>query len=183
MMPVPCPMALPRSHGRLLHLVVTAGALSGVLCCRVLFAADDTRADSSKSAGEKLTVVQADDADDALQPVAYRMAASGEFDSSAPTVPAPAAKPGPDRVWRIARPKIPRRSSSPSTSLGLASVSNALDNAGHAGVFSLSRSVTPLLAPPSVTAFSRPVADVDAATGASMGVTEPAKSASSLRFR
>lgn len=123
---------------------------------------------------------------EAAEPVAFQMASSGVFDPTTPTIPAPPVEAAPvaRRVWRDARPKIPRATSSGSPSLATTSLSVVLEGDPENGdtMFSFYRSIAPLLTPPSLASDDLGVA-VNALRDPSVGVGGSGKFRSSVRSR
>lgn len=99
--------------------------------------------------------------DDALLPVAFRMAATGALDASVPNT---SDRSGPStgdtglRPWRDARSRIPR---SPRGS-GLYNAAAYLDDAGGHAPFALSRGIAPLLVPDVLTTPGSFIANLSA---------------------
>lgn len=125
-----------------------------------------------------------DDAVDPTKPVAFQIAASGVLDPSEPAVPGPTAPVEKVWSWRNARPKLPLPVYTSTSPVPAVSLAPGLDRSGDGGdsSFVFSRSVAPLLAPPSIGGeMSGPVLSLP--LGVVVGSQTRAKPRGQMRFR
>jgi hypothetical protein len=138
-----------------LFFVVAVAVFQAIMLPAGTMAADGEDAKTADAAR------QDEQKDDALLPVAFRMAATGALDASAPNASNRSGASTGDagiRPWRDARSRVPR---SPRGS-GLYNAAAYLDDAGGHAPFSLSRGIAPLLVPPVLSSGDSFVANVSA---------------------
>jgi hypothetical protein len=178
--------SLASSFGR--RPVVALSVAAGLLAWQASLATGVGKADSAETSAVGAKLGQASRGDGTigtLQPVAFQMAASGALDSSAATVPGPESGAGSGRAWRPARPRLRLPTAESSSSLSQVSFATVSDEAVQGdAMFLLSRSVVPLLTPPTLAASAYgPVGETDMLRGAPVGGKAPVRFRSAARFR
>ena len=118
------------------------------------------------------------------KPVAFQIAASGVLDPSEPAVPGPTAPVEKVWSWKSARPKLPLPVYTSTSAVPAVTLAPGLGRTGDGGdaLFLFSRTVTPLLAPPS-TAGEMSVPVLDVPRGMAIGSPARPKPRSKVKMR